>query len=99
MVKRLWLGIGVAIGLTLWPLVLPVLLVLALAAVLQRGTRSRHGQHSRRQQTPMPSPPMKPATPASVLDPLVRANALAQVERINTEVHREQLERSFSERP
>ena len=32
---------------------------------------------------------MKPATPASVLDPLVRANALAQVERINTEVHRQ----------
>jgi hypothetical protein len=32
-----------------------------------------------------------------VLDPQVRAQALAQVERINTEVQRERLERAFEQ--
>ena len=96
--KRLWLGIGVAIGLALWPLMLPVVLLLALVAVLQHGARSRK-EHPRRQQTAISSPPPEPSTSATVLDPLVRANALTQVERINTEMHRQRLERSFSECP
>jgi hypothetical protein len=33
-----------------------------------------------------------------VLDPQVRAQALAEVERINTEVQRERLERAFDQR-
>jgi hypothetical protein len=99
MVKRLWLGIGVAVGLVLWPLVLPVLLVLTLAAVLQHGRRSRQQRQQREQHPAICSQQPQPRSAATVLDPSVRANALAQVERINTEVHRERLERSFSEHP
>lgn len=96
MVKGLWLGIGVAIGLALWPLMLPVALSIALVAVLRHGARSV--QPPRRKHQAISSPQPKPSSPSTVLDPLVRAKALAQVKRINTEVHRERLERSFSER-
>lgn len=96
MVKRLWLGIGVAIGLVFWPLLLPVVLLIALVAVLRHGARSR--PPPRRQHQAISSPQPQPSSPTTVLDPLVRAKVLAQVERINTEVHRDRLERSFSER-
>jgi hypothetical protein len=45
------------------------------------------------------SPQLKPSSPTRVLNSLVRAKAMAQVERINTEVHRERLERSFIKHP
>lgn len=97
MVKRLWLGIGVAIGLAIWPLLLPVVWLIALVAVLRHGARS--GQRpTRRQHQANSSPQPQPSSPSTVLDPLVRAKVLAQVERINTEVQRDRLERSFSER-
>ena len=52
---------------------------------------------------PLPQAPQKPAAVSPpptgpVLDPQVRAQALAQVERINTEVQRERLERAFDQR-
>ena len=91
--RLLLLGIGVALAVVLWPLLLPLLALLVLAAVL-----SRAGAKVQRRppapQTPAVSPP--PAGP--VLDPQVRAQALAQVERINTEVYRERLERAFDQR-
>ena len=91
--RLLLLGIGVALAVVLWPLVLLLMALLVLAAVL-----SRAGAKGQRlppaPQTPAVSPP--PAGP--VLDPQVRAQALAQVERINTEVYRERLERAFDQR-
>lgn len=95
MVRRLWLGIGVAIGLALWPLLLPVVLLIALVAVLRHGARS--GQKPPHQQhLAISSPQPPPSSPSTVLDPLVRAKVLAQVGQINTEIHRERLERSYS---
>ena len=90
--RLLLLGIGVALGVALWHLVLPLLALLVMAAVLSRaGTKTQ----------PRPPAPQVPAVsppPAGqVLDPQVRAQALAQVERINTEVQRERLERAFEQ--
>lgn len=92
--RLLLLGIGVALGIALWPLVLPLLALLVLAAVLSNA--GAKGQ-------PRPPAPQKPAAVSPpptgpVLDPQVRAQALAQVERINTEVQRERLERAFDQR-
>ncbi|MEB3354051.1 MAG: hypothetical protein VKM34_07425 [Cyanobacteriota bacterium] len=90
--KALGIGIGVAIGLLLWPVLLPVVLVIGLLALLQNGGRPR--------QKPAPAAGQPESTAhTAVLDPMVRAQALAQVERINTELHRDQLERSFHQRP
>ena len=90
--KALGIGIGVAIGLVFWPVLLPVVVVVGLLAVLQLGARPR--------QKPAPPAGQSESTaPSAVLDPMVRAQALAQVERINTEVQREQLERSFGQGP
>lgn len=93
--RLLLLGIGVALGIALWPLVLPLLALLVLAAVLSRADAK--GQH----RPPIPQKPaaVSPPPTGPVLDPQVRAQALAQVERINTEVHRGQLERSFRQGP
>lgn len=90
--KALGIGIGVAIGLVFWPVVLPVVLVIGLLALLQRGAWPR--------QKPVP-PAVQPESTnhTAVLDPMVRAQALAQVERINTELHRDQLERRFRQGP
>ena len=90
--RLLLLGIGVALGVVLWPLVLLLMALLVLAAVLSRaGTKTQPRPPA--PQVPAVSPP--PAGP--VLDPQVRAQALAQVERINTEVQRERLERAFEQ--
>jgi len=88
--RLLLLGIGVALGVALWPLVLPLLALLVLAAVLSKG-----GAKPRPQFTAPQAPAISPPPAGPVLDPQVRAQALAQVERINTEVQREQLERAF----
>ena len=90
--KALGIGIGLAIGLVLWPVVLPIVLVIGLLALLQHVARPR--------QKPAPAAGQPEFTAhTAVLDPMVRAQALAQVERINTEVHRDQLERSFRQGP
>ena len=90
--RLLLLGIGVALGVALWHLVLPLLALLVMAAALSRaGTKTQPRPPA--PQVPAVSPP--PAGP--VLDPQVRAQALAQVERINTEVQRERLERAFEQ--
>lgn len=79
--RLLLVGIGVALGVALWPLVLPLLALLLLAAVLFRGgDKPRSGTTAPQVQAVSP-PPTGP-----VLDPQVRAQAMAQVERINTEV-------------
>lgn len=91
--RLLLLGIGVALGVALWPLVLPLLALLVLAAVLSRG-----GAKPRTQSTAPQAQAVSPPPAGPVLDPQVRAQALAQVERINTEVHRERLERTFEQR-
>jgi hypothetical protein len=91
--RLLLLGTGVALGVALWPLVLPLLALLVLAAVLSRGG-AKPSPDATAPQAPAVSPP--PTGP--VLDPQVRAQALAQVERINIEVQRERLERAFEQR-
>lgn len=90
--KALGIGIGVAIGLVFWPVLLPVVVVLGLLALLRCGVWPR-------QKPAPPAGPSESTAPTAVLDPMVRAQALAQVERINTEVHRDQLERSFRQGP
>lgn len=90
--KTIGIGIGVAFGLVLWPLLLPVVLVIGLLALLQ------HRAQPRQKPAPAAGQP-EPTAHTAVLDPMVRAQALAQVERINTEVHRDQLERSFRQGP
>lgn len=90
--KALVIGIGVAIGLVFWPVLLPVVVVIGLLALLQHGAQPR--------QKPVPPAGQPESTNhTAVLDPMVRAQALAQVKRINTEVHRDQLERSFCQGP
>jgi hypothetical protein len=91
--RLLLLGIGVALGIALWPLVLPLVALLVLAAVL-----SRAGAKGQRRPPDPQTPAVSPTPVGPVLDPQVRAQALAQVERINTEVHRERLERAFDQR-
>ena len=91
--RLLLLGIGVALGVALWPLVLPLLALLVLAAVL-----SRAGAKGQRRPPAPQTPDVSPPPVGPVLDPQVRAQALAQVERINTEIHREHLERVFDQR-
>ena len=71
---------------------LPLLALLVLAAVL-----SRAGAKPRPQATAPQTPAVSPPQVGPVLDPQVRAQALAQVERINTEVQRERLERAFEQ--
>lgn len=93
MARLLLLGIGVALGVALWPLVLPLLALLVLAAVLSKG-----GAKPRPQATSPQAPAISPPPSGPVLDPQVRAQALAQVERINIEVQRERLERVFDQR-
>ena len=91
--RLLLLGIGVALGVALWPLVLLLMALLVLAAVLSRGGAKPRPQSTSPQVQAISPPPSGP-----VLDPQVRAQALAQVERINTEVYRERLERAFDQR-
>ena len=82
------MGAGVALALALWPVLL-ALVPVALLMVCFRCGAGRGG--SRRH------PPLAAGLPghAPVLDPCIAARALAQVQRINTEIHREHLERSL----
>ena len=82
-----------ALAVALWPLVLPLLALLLLAAVLSRG-----GAKSRPHATAPQAPAVSQPPTAPVLDPQVRGQALAQVERINSEVQRERLERVYDQR-
>lgn len=91
--RLLLLGICVALGVVLWPIVLPLLALLVLAALL-----SRAGAKGQTRPTAPQAPAISPPPTGPVLDPQVRAQALAQVERINTEVQRERLERVFDQR-
>jgi len=88
----LLLGIGVALAVVLWPLVLLLMALLVLAAVLARGGAKPRPQSTAPQAQAVSAPSVGP-----VLDPQVRAQALAQVERINIEVQRERLERVFDQ--
>ena len=71
---------------------LPLLALLVLAAVLSRAGAKDQARPPAPQAQSVSPPPTGP-----VLDPPVRAQALAQVERINTEVQRERLERAFEQ--
>ena len=90
--RLLLLGIGVALAVVLWPLVLLLMALLVLAAVLARGGAKPRPQSTAPQAQAVSAPSVGP-----VLDPQVRAQALAQVERINIEVQRERLERVFDQ--
>jgi len=93
LVRLLLLGIGAALGLAFWPVLLPLLALALISAALSRG-----GTRPTARATPPQSPTATSATVGPVLDPQVRARALEEVRRINTEMHREQLERLFEQR-